>query len=323
VPSLGAGMDRWLPAQQSSGELRAYPALKRLTLDVATSTFMGVAPGAEAERVNRAFVDLVEASIAVVRLDLWPTSYHRGRRGRRLLEERFASLIGEKRRTALPDLFSRMCSAVSEEGERFSDREVIDHMTFVMMAAHDTSTSTLATAVWLLATHPEWQERLRHGSLGRPDHLDYDGLMDLEEIGWVAQEALRIHPPLPVFPRGVAKPVTVNGWDLEPGTLVCLSPILTHHDLSLWTEPTRFDPERFSPERQEHRSHKYAWAPFGGGVHQCLGQRFGTLEIRAALHLMLRRWRWSVRPGYRMPYQHVPIAKPMDDLPIRIERLSA
>jgi cytochrome P450 len=53
----------------------------------------------------------------------------------------------------------------------------------------------------------------------------------------------------------------------------------------------------------------------------CIGQRFGLLEVKAALHLMLRRYRWSVPADYRMPYQHVPIARPTDGLPLRLERL--
>jgi cytochrome P450 len=90
---------------------------------------------------------------------------------------------------------------------------------------------------------------------------------------------------------------------------------------SLWTHPHDFDPERFSPERAEHRRHAYAYLPFGGGAHLCIGQHFADMEVKAVMHQVLRRFRFSVREGYRMPYQLVPIAKPRDGLPIVLKTL--
>ena len=118
------------------------------------------------------------------------------------------------------------------------------------------------------------------------------------------------------------EPVAVVIHDCEDfdGTPVGISPIHTHHMPALWTRPQQFDPERFSPERAEHRRHAYAYLPFGGGAHLCIGQHFADMEVKAVMHQVLRRWRWSVPAGYRMPYQLVPIAKPRDGLPIMLER---
>jgi cytochrome P450 len=321
-PNIGRGVDQWLAGQRRRDGLRVYPALKRLTLDVATSTFMGIASGRDADRINAAFVAAVTASMALVRVDAWPTSYWRGLRGRRYLVERIRELLPMRRGRQLPDLFSQMCSARSEEGERFSDDEVINHMIFVMMAAHDTSTSALTTMMYLLARYPDWQVRLREHSLALgKDTLDIDQLGALDEMTWVMQEALRLYPPLAIMPRMTVKPVAFAGYEIPPYTMVALSPIATHHTPSLWTNPDRFDPVRFSPDRAEHKRHRYAWAPFGGGAHVCIGQHFAGLEIRSTLHQLLRRYRWSIPPTYRMPFQFLPIAKPRDGLPLRIERL--
>jgi cytochrome P450 len=317
VPALSRGIDAW----GQRHEFLAYPAVKQLTLDVATSTFLGVQPGADTARLNRAFVDAVDASIAMIRLDVWPTAYHRGLRGRAIIESHLRSLLDERRQHRLPDLLSQMCFAESEEGERFSDEEVVRHMSFVMMAAHDTSASTLTTTLYHLAKHPEWQERLRVQSVALPDALDYEALTALEEMGWVISEALRMHPPLPVIPRVTVKPVEVNGFRVPAGTLVMIPVLHTHHDPRWWSAPLRFDPERFAPKRSEQRRHKHVWTPFGGGAHRCIGERFGLLEIKAALHLMLKRYRWSVSDSYEMPYRHVPIARPRDGLPLRLQAI--
>jgi len=81
------------------------------------------------------------------------------------------------------------------------------------------------------------------------------------------------------------------------------------------------NPERFSPARQEDKRHAVAWSPFGGGAHICIGQHFATLQVKAVMHQLLLKYRWSVLPGYTMPYQWVPIAKPRDGLPVQLERL--
>jgi cytochrome P450 len=90
---------------------------------------------------------------------------------------------------------------------------------------------------------------------------------------------------------------------------------------SLWTDARTFDPGRFSEARHEDKSHSFAWAPFGGGAHICIGQHFATLQIKAIMHQLLLRYRWRVAENYTMPYQLVPIAKPRDGLPIFLERL--
>ena len=81
-----------------------------------------------------------------------------------------------------------------------------------------------------------------------------------------------------------------------------------------------FDPERFSPERREDRSHRYAWEPFGGGVHKCIGLYFAGMEVKAILHRLLRNYRWSVDPGYVAPYDNHSLPFPKDGQPIDLVR---
>ena len=103
--------------------------------------------------------------------------------------------------------------------------------------------------------------------------------------------------------------------------MVVVAPIHTHHMEEWWDAPARFDPERFSPGRAEHERHTHSWVPFGAGPHHCLGRRFAELQVKAVMHQLLRRYRWSVDPGYEMPVQQAPISKPMDGLPLRLEAL--
>jgi cytochrome P450 len=300
---------------------RVYPAMKSLTLDVACTTFMSLRPGREATLLRNAFVDLVDASITPLRVDVRPTLFARAKRSRRALEAFFRQRLDERRRQPVGDLLGYLAEATTEDGERFDDQAIIDQMIFLMMAAHDTSTSTLTTVVACLAEHPEWQERLRSISLELPEALDADVLQRLDLHSAVIREALRLRPPLPVMARGVRTDTTIGGAPVPAGSLISLATLWVHHDPALWTDPERFDPERFLAPREEHRRHRSSWMPFGGGAHQCIGQRFGTLEITLALHLLLRAVRWRPLPGLRHPWVQAPIVKPIGGLPVWIEPL--
>ncbi len=263
----------------------------------------------------------VDASIALVRLPVWPLSYYEGIRGQAFLANRFRQLLGGKRAREMPDLFSKLCHVTSEDGEAFTDEEVVNHMVFVMMAAHDTSTSTLSTAIYHLAKHPQWQERLREKSMALSDDLSLEELERLEEHTWVMDESLRLHPPLPFMPRVTVQGTEFGGYRIPPGVLAGFAPLVVHRDPRHWTRPDAFDPERFSEDRAEHKSHPHAFSPFGGGRHLCVGKRFGQLEIRSTLHQMLRKIRWSVPEDYEMPFRFMPIGKPRDGLPLRVEAI--
>ena len=302
--------------------LQAFPRIKALTLNIAARVFMGMALGPEADRMNRAFIDTVEASLALIRKPVPPFGMWRGVRARRWLVELMRSKLPSKRAAEGPDLFSQLCHARDEEGQRFSDDEVVNHMIFRMMAAHDTTTSSLTTMLYCLARHPEWQERLRAQAQALPvAHLGFGDLAGCDQTEWVMKEALRLYPPLTSIPRKAARDCQFGGFHIPKGTPVGISPIHTHHMPSIWTKPHEFDPERFSPEQAEHRRHAYAYLPFGGGAHLCIGQHFADMEVKSVMHQLLRRFRWTVPEGYRMPYQLVPIAKPRDGLPIQLRAL--
>jgi cytochrome P450 len=292
-------------------------------LDLAAKVFMGVELGKDAEVLNDAFKATVAASLAFVRTPIPGFKMWRGVRGRERLVERFRALLPEKRGHLTADFFSEFCHAESEQGEKFTDQEVIDHMIFLMMAAHDTTTSTLTTMMYLLARDSAWQERLRDDARAiGSEQVDYDELPKLEHLNWVMREALRLYPPLASMPRMCVRDFEIYDSVIRAGTIVGLYPVHAHYSPKLWTNPDAFDPERFSPQRQEDKSHPFAWVPFGGGAHVCIGRHFAELQVKAVMHQLLLRYRWSVKPGYTMPYQLVPIGKPRDGLPIAFERIA-
>ena len=300
-------------------DLRFYPAVKRLTLGIAADCFLGLELQSEIDRVNEAFTDVVEASSATVRVPVIGRLYARGLRGRAYLEHFIRERIAVRRAGDGDDLFSHLCRATDEDGRSYSDEDIVNHVIFLMMAAHDTTTSALTTIVYALAAHPEWQARLRDDAerIGS-DTLAHDALDEAALTGMVLREALRLYPPLTTIVRQATRDFSLHGYDLPAGTSVSVFPIFTQRDPAWWTDPERFDPERFDAERAEHRRHPFAWVPFGGGAHMCLGLHFAEMQVKAVMHVMARQLEWRVAPDYTMPYQLAPIAKPRDGLPLRV-----
>jgi cytochrome P450 len=194
TPHIAAVVDGW---DRVGGPFLAFPAFKALTLDLACSIFLGVALGDDAVRLNAAFEATVDASMSVVRLRIPGLEFDRGLRGREFMMDLFGAMIPARRASGASDMFSRLARAESEEGERYADAEIIDHLIFLMMAAHDTTTSTLSSLMYELARHPEWQERVREECSGvGVEAPGFDELGRLPVVDLVVKETLRLHPPL-------------------------------------------------------------------------------------------------------------------------------
>ena len=84
----------------------------------------------------------------------------------------------------------------------------------------------------------------------------------------------------------------------------------------IWPEPHRFDPLRFEPEQVRAR-HRFAWVPFGGGAHMCLGLHFAEMQIRILMAQLLRRYRIELPEDAGHAWQAWPIPRPRDGLPLR------
>jgi cytochrome P450 len=319
APSIAKGVDAWEPGRGFT----VYNHVKQLTLDLAADVFMGVAlDRAEADRINGAFIDAVRAGTAYVRFPVPGLRWYRGVQARKVLEEFFYRHLPAKRRDGGDDLFAALCQAGTDDGHRFTDEDVVNHMIFALMAAHDTSTITLTTMAYYLAKYPEWQERAREESLalGRPV-LEFDDLDALETVDLVMKEALRLVAPVPALPRRVVKDTSVLGYHVPAGTVVVVPLLTNHHMAQWWPDPEKFDPERFAPHRREDKVHKFAWEPFGGGAHKCIGLYFAGMQITSILHQVLRRYRWSVPGRYEWPLDTTSLPSPKDGLPVHLCRL--
>lgn len=316
---LPAAFARWT----TDAPLQVYPAVKQCTLDLAAVTMLGISLGPETGKLTKAFMEMVTASIAPIRHP-WPgTAMARGVRGREYLSAFVRNDIARRRGTEAPDIFTELCNIRLEDGSLLEEQVIVEQINFLMLAAHDTVASSFTAMIWFLAKNPEWQELLREEILTLREKdgpvLNYDRLDQLPLTEQAFKETLRLVPPVPGIPRKLLADVEFGGVTLHRGTPIGISPLLTHHLKDIWPEPERFNPNRFTAEASRAR-HRFAWIPFGGGAHMCLGMHFAYVQAKAFFFHLLASRRIVLEEGYEASFHMFPIPRPKDGLRLRLEK---
>ncbi|KAH8355099.1 hypothetical protein KR093_005417, partial [Drosophila rubida] len=174
---------------------------------------------------------------------------------------------------------------------------------FIFFAAgFDTSASTLTFALFELAKQPHIQQKLRQEIEdtveAKGGQFTYEAMQDLRYMELVIAETLRKYPILPHISR-ISRhcyPAMGNShFYIEPGQMVLIPVYAIHHDPDIYPEPEKFIPERFTLEQMRQRP-TASWLPFGDGPRNCIGMRFGKMQITIALVKLLRRFQFSVCP---------------------------
>ena len=292
--------------------LDVHAVAKGMTLDISTRVFLGLELGPQAGLVRSCFADMMRATISPVRRALPGTAMSRGIRARERLAALLSRLVAQRRQgPPQPDLLSQLAHAEGPSGNIMSVDEVVRHMLFLLLAAHDTTASTLTVMIWHLAADQGWQERVADELRGLDGQdVSLENHSRLIQTEWVMKEALRLNPPTPFIPREAVRPCTIWGVPLEAGTLVSLPILGIHRHPDWWSEPDRFDPLRFSRERAEDKAHSHLYLPFGGGAHLCIGAHLAELIVKAALAVVLADHRLDTPSEAALDMVAIPTAKP-------------
>lgn len=188
----------------------------------------------------------------------------------------------------------------SETGEHFTLQQVMDQVSTVFLAGHETSASTMTWALYMLAECPHIQ------NLARAEVQDVAGgqplaagmLKDMGAVRNIFRETLRLYPPVAFFPREVPCPMDMRDKHLEEGAMLVVAPWLTQRNKDNWACPHAFDPERFDDPANAEMA-KQAWFPFGRGPRVCVGAGFAQQEVMTVIASVLRRYRLSVPEGFK------------------------
>jgi cytochrome P450 len=168
----------------------------------------------------------------------------------------------------------------------------------MLLAGHETTSNALAWTFHLLSRSPAHADRLR-AELGRVLGGRVPAVDDLAHLPYtrmVVEESLRLYPPVWTISRTPREDDEIDGFRIPAGTVVVISPWVTHRHPDLWEEPERFDPERFTPARAAARP-RFAYIPFAAGPRQCIGEGFAMQEAQLVLATVAQRFRLDPASG--------------------------
>ncbi|MFD1343406.1 cytochrome P450 [Litorisediminicola beolgyonensis] len=238
---------------------------------------------------------------------------------RRLITDLTAARMREiEAGTAPDDLATKiMTTPDPQTGGTFSTEEMVDQVAIFFLAGHETSASALAWALYLCATHPDWQQRVAEEA--RALTGEASDMSRLRVSRDVFREALRLYPPVPMMVRETTCPERFRDRALPKGAQVVLSPWHLHRHERLWDDPDRFDPARWGTENGRSCG-RDAYIPFSAGARVCPGAGFAMLEGPLLLALILRDLRVApVETHVPEPVAHLTV-RARDGIHLRVAR---
>lgn len=199
----------------------------------------------------------------------------------------------DENRTPMDWLSMLIDARDKDSGEPMGERALLDEVMTIIVVGHETTAGTLNWIWYLLAGNPEAEARLHR----EVDALEASpGFGDLSRLNFsrqIAEEALRLYPPVWLFSRKALGDDQLGDQHIAAGSDIFLSPWLMQRDPALWDEPDVFRPERFAdPEAVELK--RTAWYPFSLGSRRCVGELFSIVDMQLHLALVARTLRFRL-----------------------------
>ena len=256
-------------------------------------------------------------------------------KGQAELDTMIYAMIHERRQNPgdRGDLLSMLLAAEDAEEntgtmpDRMTDTQIHDECLTIMLAGHETTANALSFALWLIATHPEVQQRLHDEALavlGSTHTANADDYPRLPYAYAVFAEAMRLYPPVYVTARTCEIPYQIAGYPIARGAVLLAPQFILHRDPRFWPNPDTFDPTRFLPEARETAKARprFAFYPFAAGSRQCIGEGLAWMEGVFTLATIARDWHLRPQPGAptQIPTNPAISLRPKHGVPLIVER---
>jgi len=182
------------------------------------------------------------------------------------------------------DILNLLLAAQDEQGQPMTDEELRDELITLLVAGHETTATALSWAMYWIHRLPEVKEKLMAELATLEQPFNPMAIARLPYLNAVCSEVLRIYPVAFLAQLRITKvPMTIGGYELEPGSYLAPCIYLCHHRSDLYPEPDRFNPNRFL----ERQFSAYEYFPFGGSDRRCIGAAFALFEMKLVLATIL------------------------------------
>ncbi len=203
-----------------------------------------------------------------------------------------AILASRQEENRMPaDWLSMLLAARNKDtGDAMTEQALLDEVMTIIVAGHETTAGTMNWTWHLLAANPHAEAQL-HAEVDTLDHApEFNDLDSLSYARQVAEETLRLYPPVWLFSRKALGDDVLSGQTIPAGADIFLSPWLMQRDAAHWRDATRFRPERYA-DLEASELKRTAWYPFSLGSRRCIGEFFSMVEMQLHLGRTARKLR--------------------------------
>ncbi|KAI5410480.1 ent-kaurenoic acid oxidase 2 [Lathyrus oleraceus] len=305
------------------GKINARFETQKLTFENIGKLFMGKEPSPLLNSLDKLYQDLL-LGVRAYPINIPGFAYHHALQCRRKLEDFFYMELDKRKNEnkieTMDDLMDGLMKIEDEEGDKLSDKEVIDNIVSLVAAGY-ISTSLISTwAIYLLAKNPIVLKKLREENMtftkGSPeDFITPKDVSNLKYTNKIVEEVIRMANVAACIFRKVDTEVNYKGYKMPKGWTVILFLRYLH------TDPENFkNPMYFNPDRWDEPLMSGTYQPFGGGPRLCPGNTLARIQLAILLHHLSIGYRWElVNPNADIIYLSHPA--PMDGVEVRFSKL--
>lgn len=306
---------------KNTSPLVLHDMIKVLTLHISLSILCGIKSIEDAQVMSDLFRKVVDpvSGKRIVRHSFYGNAMWKGLKARKLLQNYFLEKVPSKRGTSEGDVFSTLCSIAEINNVPMRDEEIVDHILFIMAAAHDTITSALTNIVYYLIKYPKIQETLRDELRSiHQKNLNFDDLNSMPYTEQIFNETLRLHPPIPFILRRTLEQCAIDNHVVPENVETMLCPMFLHRDKNHWDNPNDFIADRFSAGNKEKIKHPFSFCPFGGGAHKCLGMHYAMMEAKVILFYLLSNFKIENESNLPDISKYYPLPQPKGKWEVKV-----
>ena len=303
-------IDSWIEEVKQNREFYLYKSIKQLMFNVAVELFFDEVDDTKLNHLNQLFINSIKPATTIVRSPYPMTRMKKGLKARVELLEYFQEK-SDKIDLSKETLFADLVKTNNEEAG-LTNFEIAEHMIFLLLAAHDTTTSTLTSSIHFLAGNEYYQNKVKTESstLSKTDISDLKNGIIGEAL---FNEAIRKYPPVPFSPRWVVRDAELDGYEIPKNTYIAAGPLVLHNDERYWEDPLAFNPERFEDPTITHE----AYFPFAGGAHTCLGKFFASYLFKNVVYKLVDNFQ-VINTNEELKINPAPIPNPRKDVKIQV-----
>ena len=303
-------IDSWIEEVKRNREFYLYKSIKQLMFNVAVELFFDEVDDTKLNHLNQLFINSIKPATTIVRSPYPMTRMKKGLKARVELLEYFQEK-SDKIDLSKETLFADLVKTNNEEAG-LTNFEIAEHMIFLLLAAHDTTTSTLTSSIHFLARDESYQNKVKTESstLSKTDISDLKNGIIGEAL---FNEAIRKYPPVPFSPRWVVRDAELDGYEIPKNTYIAAGPLVLHNDERYWEDPLAFNPERFEDPTITHE----AYFPFAGGAHTCLGKFFASYLFKNVVYKLVDNFQ-VISTNEELKINPAPIPNPRKDVKIQV-----